>query len=364
MADEVVGGVTAAETTAAQAAPVVGAAESGVTGGVAVQSGTAATTSAATDWVGVRDALKGLGVELPPQYSDDRSALAALAASYRQNQEMQPLAQAGREYQQYRDQFTAWRAQQAEAERAKASQAQASWWKAPEFDPSWRSKLVRDPQTGEIKALPGNDPSIVQKFLAAEEHRQQFMDRFAFDPLGAVKPGVEEVARKIAMEIVQQHLGGYQERVAAQGIVQQNSAWLHARDAQGNVVIDQGTGRPQLSEMGQRYAHYVGVGAQRGWSQDQQHEYAMTAVQRDYLLQNRAAPTAAAQTATGDAAKAAFLQSAAGVRGVTGGAAVAPGVVTPANGSPMNGMRDLQNRMLQNMAAGGILPGQPIDTTR
>lgn len=364
MADEVVGGGTVAEAAAASVASAVSPPVAEVSTATTGVASPAATTQAASDWVGVRDALKGLGVELPPQYADDRSALAALAASYRQAQEMQPLAQAGREYQQYRDQFTAWRQQQAEAERAKAAQAQQSWWKAPEFDPSWRSKLVRDQQTGEIKAMPGTDPSIVQKFLAAEEHRQAFMDKFAFDPLGAVKPGVEEVARKIAMEIVQQHLGGYQERVAAQNLVQQNSSWLHSRDGQGNVVVDPSTGRPQLSEMGQRYAHYVGVGAQRGWSQDQQHEYAMTAVQRDYLLQNRAAPTAAA--ATGDAAKAAFLQAAAGNRGgaAAGPAVAAPAVVTPAGGSPMNGMRDLQNRMLQNMAAGGILPGQPIDTTR
>lgn len=290
-----------------------------------------------------------------------------LARAYQQAQQGNQLAQYGQQYlqmQPYLPQFQAWLQQQQAMQRQQQAAQPQSWWKAPEFDPNWRQKITRDPVTGELKAIPGADPSIVQKYLAAVEHQQGFLDKFAFNPVEAIKPGVEQIARQIAQEMIQQHLGGFQEQTFARGWVEANSSWLHQRDQNNNLVRDV-SGRPQLSPYGQRFAQYVQQ-AEQGGMRDvtRQRDYALGMIQRDYLAaqyQGQAQQQTAQQQ--GDAAKQQFLQQAAQPQHVPNrGGQTTQGVPNngSANGVPMRTTRDLASAMMQAMGQNGYQPGQSL----
>ena len=193
----------------------------------------------------VRETLRSLGFEQATQLPDDRTALEYLASATREAQSLRELAQHGRQYIQHADQFQAWLRERQEHERRTQEQSQ-NWWKAPEYDPGWLSKLVRDPQTGEIRALPGSDPTIVPKYLAWVEHQRQFMDRFSQNPIEAIRPGIEQIIEAKAQQMIQQHLGQYREQQQAAALLEQNSSWMQQQDP--------ATGRPVLTEWGRRYA--------------------------------------------------------------------------------------------------------------
>ncbi len=314
--------------------------------------GGAAPPSAAV--VGVRDALKEYGLDLS-SLSDDRAALAALANGYRQAQQLSPIAQ---QYMQHQTQFQAYLAQQQEAERQRQAQQAQSWWKAPEFDPGWRNQIVKDPVTGKLVPAEGASPDIVQKYMQAMQHTQGFFDKFAFDPIGTIRPGIEEVVREVAQQLMQQQMGGYQEQQFAKSWVQENSSWIHARNEQGQLIPDPQTGMPALSPLGQRFRDHVQTAERMGIQSAQgMQEYALRMVQNDYLMATRqqqpAQPGQPQQTPAqiqGDAAKNAFLQQAASRQPNYGAAAAA----TPPR--PKNAM-ELEQQMLQEMAKNGFAPG-------
>jgi hypothetical protein len=226
--------------------------------------------------------MKPLGFQTEQFGNDDNAAFAWLAQQAREAENLRQYQPYIQEYMQNAAQFQAW--QQAQRQQQQYQEQQRSqWFRAPEFDPRWRELVYKD-QNGEWRARPGQDPSIVNKFLAANQHQLQFLDRFAFDPMGAIGPGIQQIAAQVAQQIVQQQLGGYQDTQFAQSYIQQNSSWLHARDEQGNVQMG-ANGVPALSPWGQQFASYL-LDAQRMGIQSEQGraQYAYTAVQRDYAL--------------------------------------------------------------------------------
>lgn len=343
-------------------APAASPSPSPVAGPGAVEG---AQAPAAQQAMGVREALAQYGLDLRQQFTDDHAALAHLALVAQQQQRNAQLAQYGEQYVQHADQFQAWLKQQ-QAQQAQQQAQQQQWWKAPEYDPAWLQKLTRDPQTGELRVLPGNDPSILPKFLAWREHQQGFLERFSADPIAAIKPGIEQLVRSEAERLVREQLGGYQERTAAETWVQQNSTWLHARDGQGNVVRDPQTGAPALSQLGQAFAGYVRKADQLGLhGVEAQREYALSMTQRDYALsvaqqQQAGQAQQAQQSAAGQqnaAAQQQFLDRAA--QQGSGRPAPPPGNV--AGSVPGPGSRAaLEQAMLAEMQANGFAPGQSL----
>lgn len=317
----------------------------------------------------VRDALRGYGLDLTSQFQDDHQALQHLAGLYRQTREQADLARYGQQYLRHASDFQQWQQQRQQAA-AQQQQAEQSWWKAPEYDPSWSQKLYKDPASGELKAVPGADPDLPRKYMAWIDHQRQFMDRFAQDPIAAIRPGVEQLALQVAQQVVQQQLGGYQERQVADGFVQQNSPWLHERDPQGNLVPGP-NGKPALSPLGQRFAAYVGEAEQMGLrGVEQQRRYAMGLVQRDYLSalysqqgQQQAAQPAPQQQAQADPAEQArqrFLQAQQQQR--QSGQQAPPGANTNGAAPAGPGQRGLQELLMREMAANGYQPGQRLIT--
>jgi hypothetical protein len=346
------GASPAAETSAPAAAP---------SGGVAAPSAAPAggpIGGGESDYVGIRDALASYGIDLRQQFQDDHAALQHLALAYQQNQQSQRLAQYGQLYLQHADSFNRYLQQQAEAQRQQQVAQAQSWWRQPDFDPRWASQIARDPQTGEYRALPGADPSVVNRYLQWQEHQRSFLERFSYDPIRAIQPGIEEVARRVAAEVVGQNLGGYRDQQAAQGLVDSNSYWLHSHDAAGNVVRDPLNGAPQLSEWGKRFHAYVTKAQQMGLRDVQgQWDFAMASVQRDHLLSERGGASAVAPAAQpvdqNEAAKAQFLQAAAAMRTPNQSGSTQGG----GGAGSQNGSLSFRERAARDLQAGGFGPG-------
>lgn len=230
----------------------------------------------------VREAIARYGYDAKG-YTNDAEAIRDLVAKAQQSQQLQQMAQYGNQYLQHAGDFNNWLKEKQAAEAAKAAPAQESWWKAPEFDPEWRSKVVRD-SNGNLTTLPGAPPDLINKYSSAIEHRDKFLEQFAFDPVGAIKPGIEEVAKGLIEKILGERDSQQQVQSFAKDYIAQNSSWLHQRDQNGKIVYDQKTGKPALAPYGKAFAHYVQQAASSGIANENQRaSYAASMVQRDYL---------------------------------------------------------------------------------
>jgi len=345
----------ASPPSGAPAVPAGAGSPGGMLGGTPAPA-TPAGTPAAPEYQSVRDALANYGLDLRGQFSDDHAALQHLIGQVRAAQSLQQLAQYGQAYLQQAPQFAQWQQAQ-EAARRQAAQAQAQWFRAPEYDPRWLSQITRDSTTGELRVVAGAPPEVLPKYNAWIDHQRSFLDRFSRDPIGAIRPGIEQVVQQVAEQMVQQHLGNYRETSEAQRFVAEHSGWLHSHDAQGHAVMDPRTGREQLSPLGQRFEQYVREAAQMGLQGTQaQARYALGLVQRDYVLaQAQAAAGSGMNPADpGAAAKASFVQTA------QAGAQAAPGANVNGQAPPATGPRGLYQRLMANMAANGFGPGQQL----
>lgn len=232
----------------------------------------------------VREAVSRYGLD-SSGYQNDAEALRDLVSKAQQSQQLQQMAQYGHQYLQNAAEFNTWMKEKQAAEAAKnaASEQKESWWKAPEFDPEWRSKVVRD-SNGNLTTLPGAPPDLINKYSNAIEHRDKFLEQFAFDPVGSIKPGIEEVAKNLVEKILSERDARQQEQTFAKDYISQNSSWLHQRDQQGKVVYDPNTGKPALAPYGKAFAHYVAQAASMGIrDENSRASYAASLVQRDYL---------------------------------------------------------------------------------
>lgn len=302
---------------------------------------------------GLREALSPhFGDQALSQFQDDQTLLSHLVSAYQQAQNANRLAPYGEMYLQHADKFQSWLKQEQEREQAAQAQQQ-SWWKAPEYNPAWINMVEKDEQ-GNLRAKPGYPPDIPQKLLTALDHQKTFLNDFSFNPIEKLKPGIMEIAKQVAQEMVQQHLGGYQEEVFANNFVQQNSAWLHQRDQAGNVLFDQRTGKPALTAEGQRFARYANQAQQMGISNvEAQRDYAFGMTQRDIAL---AQLQAGGNAANGQAANRRFLDqrnpNQSGVQPANGQKPAKPPIGT--------GARNLSRRMMEAMQEEGIQPGQKL----
>lgn len=314
----------------------------GTAGGAAA----AGTPPAAADFISIRDAARDLGVDVSA-FGDDQQALAHLAAAYRERAQLQQLAQLGQQVLPQWEAFQRFRQQQAQPQTP-----EKPWWNPPDYDPRWETMIVRDPQTGQLSPAPGAPPDIVQRYTQAKEHQLQFLHQFSRDPITAIKPGIEQLIRSEAERLVKEQLGGYRDQVEAQQFIEQNGAWLHQHDGQGQIVTDPLSGRPVLSEWGKRFAGYVQEAANMGLAgTTAQRNYALGLVQRDFLLaKQQAAPT-------GDAARQQaneqFLQQA------SGQAPAAPAPTRNVTPAPSQG-GSIAERLSRAFVANGFQLASPV----
>lgn len=353
------GGGAASAPAPTPTAATGGGAPSGLQGGTSgspAPTQTPAPAAGATPptqpaFIPIHEALRNIGYQLPAGV-EGHAALQHLVAAAQRAGGLEELARYGQQFMPHAEKFQAWmREQQLAAEQAKAK----SWFKAPEFDPSWRGKITRD-ANGNLVAVPGADPTLPQKYLAYLEHQQQFLDKFSTSPIDAIKPGLEEVVRQIASELIQQNLGGYQEQVSARQFVEQNKSWLYTQDQMGRQV---------LSPWGHKFRGYVEQASQLGIHTDSGRvDYAMAKLENEFN-RTRAEQTLGQQGAqqTGEQQKQQFLQQAAGA----GATHIPPaGGSIPGNGTTpapaQNTSLPLDQRLRQKFQLAGVTDEQVNST--
>jgi hypothetical protein len=316
----------------------------------------------------IRDVGKELGYDFG-NVADDHSALQQLILRateaqrlQSQMQQMQELARHGQTYLQHAPAFQQW-LQQQQAAAQQADQAKKNWFKAPEWDPAWASFITKDAQ-GNLVPVQGAPPGVVDKYLAFTNHQREFMQKFAMDPIAAIRPGLEAMMQEIASQQARQAVGATQGEQFAQNFIQQHSAWLHARDAQGNILSDW-SGQPQFSPAGVRFQQLVTEAANLGIVNGEHRARYAYNLLRAEIAQAQATPAAqqAAAQANGDALKNQFLQNAAGAAPNASGSQTAPVNPNTPPATP-NGrktsQRDLQALLMEEMKKNGFQPGQPV----
>ena len=249
----------------------------------------------------------------PPEV---RAQLAELNSLRQQMAQQAPLAQMG--YTAYQQQQQAARQQAAAAQDAAAKK---SWFNVPQFDQNLMNFLERDPATGEVRAKPGAPPNAVAEFTAYQRGLQEVQANFWSNPQAALAGPMEQIAQRVAAQIVQQQMGGYQQSQVAERLIVADASWIFTNGSGG-----------QLSDYGRAYQGYVNQLDQMGVRDPATvHEHAKSLVQRDHMLAERQRQAAGGQQQqVAQAQQQNFLQAQGG-----GGTPATP---APVGGSQQPGM--------------------------
>jgi hypothetical protein len=324
-----------------------------------------APPAASPEYESVRDVLARAGVR--EQFADDNAAVQALISRYHQAEQLQQLAAYGQEYVQHAGEFGQYLAQRRE-EAARRAAAEQAWFKPPEYDPRWADYLQRNPQTGRLEAAEGAPPGVVEKYHAWAQHQRGFLDRFSQDPIGAIKPGLEQTIEAVARRMLDERVGQLRAEQEAATIIARNNDWLVAADPQ--------TGRKQMTPQGVQFYKYVGYLTERGMTDARDQEAVAKALVTGEMALAQLAQLRAGQAPPGGVAgvtppgqhalpqqldpRAAFLAQAQ-ARGPTPGAApmIPPGNVQGAAvpQGPL-GARALAQEMLADLTANGFRQGE------
>jgi hypothetical protein len=145
------------------------------------------------------------------------------------------------------------------------------FWDPPSVEESYKSYIIRDPQTGK-EVIDPNAPYEAQQALRKyQDYTANFARKFVTDPENTLKPFIEDVAMQKAKELVEQHLGQYQATNYVQDLERQNSDWLYNQDG-------------SVSREGQAIQAYIQQAAELGiGSPDARWKFATGMLQRDLL---------------------------------------------------------------------------------
>jgi hypothetical protein len=170
-----------------------------------------------------------------------------------QYQRLVPYAEYGQRYSQNAEAFERWQREQAQAAQVQAQPKQpeqAKWWNPPQIDETLKAYIVRD-QNGREIIDPNAPVEAQQKLRAFQDYTAQFARKFVTNPEETLKPFVENEAKRIAQEIVQEQFKQRQTQEFVQGLESQHADWMY--DAPGVP-----------SREGQAIQAYIAEGQQYG----------------------------------------------------------------------------------------------------
>jgi hypothetical protein len=344
----------AAQQAAAAAANPNSAVAQQVTPAAAAPGAPSPAPAAPITVAGVRAFARSVGID-PAHYSDDATMLRDVFAAAQQAQTYRTQAQQLAQQQAALLQRMGQPAQQ-QAAPQQPGQAQnplAKFWQPPEFQPQWEQLVTRDAQGNVNGVKPGAPVDILPKYLAYHQYRRDFADRLLSNPVEALGPMVQEMAAQQAQRIMQGQMQTYQDRTWTDSFMSQNSQWLHARDAAGNLLTNHATGRPMLSPAGQRFGQYV-VEAERMGVGDirQQERFARSMLQRDLLMGQQQQAQAPAHGAAAQAAAVAAANRRPNLAGSVPAAGPIPATVAQNSGL------SLKDQLAQAMQSQGVTDDQ------
>ena len=188
----------------------------------------------------------------------------------RQLQQYQSIIPQTTEYLQNKSAYEQWKAAQARASEPKPAE-KPKWWNPPQVKDTWKSYIVRDPQTGK-EVIDPNAPYEAQQALREyQAYTADFARKFVTDPENTLKPFIEDLATSKAKELVEQHLSQFQSQNYVQDLEQQNSDWLYNADG-------------SISREGQAIQAYIQQASEIGIASPQARwQYATGMLQRDLL---------------------------------------------------------------------------------
>ena len=185
-------------------------------------------------------------------------------------QQYQQVVPYANEYLRNEQAFRQWQQEQAKSSQPKPAE-KPKWWNPPQIEDSYKSYIVRDPQTGKEVIDPNAPLSVQEKLRAYQDYTANFARKFVTDPENTLKPFIEEVAMSKAQELVQQHLSQYQAQNYVQDLDRQNADWLY--DANGNITRE-----------GQAIQAYIQQASEIGIANPEARwKYATGMLQRDLL---------------------------------------------------------------------------------
>jgi hypothetical protein len=215
------------------------------------------------------------------------SAYSGINEAQRQLAQYQQVVPYATEYLQNRQAYLKWQEEQAKASAPK-EEPKKKWWSPPEVSESFKSYIIRDPQSGKEIIDPQAPLHAREALRQYQDYTANFARKFVTDPENTLKPFIEDVAMQKAKELVEQHLGQYKAQNYVQSLEQQNSDWLYNQDG-------------SISREGQAVQAYIQQAQEMGiGSPEARWQYATGMLQRDLLnlryQQMQAAPQGYAAT--------------------------------------------------------------------
>lgn len=312
---------------------------------------------AAPEAASIRDVLGELGYEYEGGFDSDEAAIKHLVEQAQRARQFEPYAPHLNDYLQNLSDYEQFRQSRYQQQPQAQPQAQQPdqpqpLWQTPEYNPNWLTQVERDPQTGELRPLPGANPVVAQKLRDYTEWRHEAIQKILHDPHAAiVQPWWERTQKELMDQVgklVDQRLGHTQVETEAQQFIQQNSDWLfQSRD--GQPVIDPVTGQRTLSAEGARFAELI--------SEAQEYGIADTRKQKDYAMRIIQAERSAAQSAPAKAQasdaqrKQELLKKKAGFSPDASGSVPSP---DDPNAPPQNPNTDLADMLRGAFAEAGV----------
>jgi hypothetical protein len=216
--------------------------------------------------------------------------------------------------------------------------------------------FIQRDANGQLVALPGAPPGAALEVQQYQDKLRDVQRQFFANPEQYLGKFVEERAKEVAAQIVQQQFGQQQQVQTTNAIFKQNAGWMFAKDQGGNTQYQFNPQTGQMHEVltpaGKYYAQVVQELDRRGTKDPAlQHEIAFAMTQNAVYqaeLKRQSAGQQGQQAAlnfTGAAAGGLPVPTQPQPSNVTPGAA--PGAQP---GSPM----DLRETMRRNLAAAGV----------
>ncbi len=300
----------------------------------------------------LRDMAVAAGI--PVDNIDDAGLQAHLIQQAQTAKQTGQLAEYGQRYIDNAADFETYMRERAQPA-ATPQEPEAPLWNPPEINQTWLTQVERNPETGRLQPINGGTPETVQRVERYLTFQDDQRTQFWKNPHEYMQPMVEQVATRVAQDMIGQQLNQRSAEDGATQFVKENTEWLFAKDQSGGIARDPRGGGAVLTAEGQLFSQFVQQADAWGMPAESHQNYAMTQLQAYRAL------NPGQQPAAGGAAAAApppltqdqqFLQTAAGFVPSSAGSVGQ----TPENGvaPPQNPNLSLDSQIRAAFKASGV----------
>lgn len=174
------------------------------------------------------------GYDVRKKYKNDAEAVKGLVEAAKSFGKRLDDAEYGRQYREHEAAFRQWQQQQ-------HSQPQQQQYYPPQPQPAtnqpvtldqaelWMQQVTRDPESGELKAVPGAAPGVVQQVQEYNRRIKQTAHALAYEPDKFIAPYIAPYLQQIEQKVqslVEQTSTQSREQAIAENWVKQNSSWM------------------------------------------------------------------------------------------------------------------------------------------